>query len=435
MGATAANLLNYERRLFWRNLHTLSGLNPSARSESETCAASGVRLPQLVYLADVPVESSYHGSALLFRLLRDWPAERLRVIESDLLRSKPDRRLPGVHYAELRIGSYRLLHTRFAQWYGVWLLKAAGRSVNRVTGLLAGFRPDAVLTVTQGFSWLTAARFAAQHGLPLHLICHDDLPRSTLILKCVAPWLEREFGCVYRKAASRLCVSPFMNEEYRRRYDAEGTVLYPSRAADAPKFNTPPDRLARNDHPFTVAFCGTINSSGYVRALKALAASLSAVKGRLLIFGPLTAEAARGAGLESSHIVLSGLLKSAELITRLRAEADALFVPMSFDAVDRANMEISFPSKLADYTAAGLPLLVYGPDYCSVVKWARENLDVAEVVTLEEQALLASALANLADPARRLKLAREAIRCGDEFFCHHLVSRVFTMSLQRRESD
>ena len=317
-----------------------------------------------MYLADVPVESSYHGSALLFRLLRDWPAQRLRVIESDLLRSQPDRRLPGVSYAELQVGSRRLLHTRFAQWYGAWLLKTAGRSVNRVMRLLAGFRPEAVLTVTHGFSWLTAARFAAQHGLPLHLICHDDQPRSALILKSVAPWLDREFGRVYRTAASRLCVSPFMSEEYRRRYGAEGTVLYPSRAADAPKFNAPPDRLAWNDQVFTVAFGGTINSPGCARALKMLAASLAAVNGRLLIFGPLTSETARSAGLDGSNIVLGGLLKSAELITRLRAEADALFVPMSFDAVDRANMEVSFPSKLTDYTAVGLPLLVYGPPYC-----------------------------------------------------------------------
>jgi hypothetical protein len=56
---------------------------------------------------------------------------------------------------------------------------------------------------------------------------------------------------------------------------------------------------------------------------------------------------------------------------------------MSFNAVDRANMEISFPSKLTDYTAVGLPLLIYGPHYCSAVQWARENPGVAEVVTAD----------------------------------------------------
>lgn len=370
-----------------------------------------------MYLADVSVESSYHGSALLFRLLQDWPVEGLRVIESNLLRSQPDRRLPGVHYAELQVGSRRLLHTRFAHWYGGWLLKNAGCGVRRVTRLLAGFRPEAVLTVTHGFSWLTAARFAAQRGLPLHLICHDDLPRAALILKSVAPWLDREFGRVYRKAASRLCVSPFMREEYRRRYGAEGTVLYPSRGADAPKFNAPPDRVARSDHTFTVAFGGTINSPGYVRALKNLAATLVAVNGRLLIFGPLAPEALRSAGLDGSHIVLGGLVKSADLIIRLRAEADALFVPMSFNTVDRANMEISFPSKLTDYTAVGLPLLIYGPHYCSAVQWAQENPGVAEVVTVDNADTLAKTVRALAEtPARRAELGALALAVGDRYF-------------------
>ena len=50
---------------------------------------------------------------------------------------------------------------------------------------------------------------------------------------------------------------------------------------------------------------------------------------------------------------------------------------------DRINMEMAFPSKLADCTATGLPLLIYGPAYCSAVTWARENPGVAEVVETE----------------------------------------------------
>ena len=62
-------------------------------------------LPRLLYIGDVPVESSYHGSALLFRLLQGWPSERLRVIEANLLRSLPERRLPGIQYEELQVGN------------------------------------------------------------------------------------------------------------------------------------------------------------------------------------------------------------------------------------------------------------------------------------------------------------------------------------------
>src|SRR5205807_6729158 len=74
----------------------------------------------------------------------------------------------------------------------------------------------------------TCALPISQRELPLHLICHDDLPRTVLIPERFRPWLERAFGRVYRQAVSRLCVSPFMCEAYRERYGAEGTLLYRS---------------------------------------------------------------------------------------------------------------------------------------------------------------------------------------------------------------
>jgi len=390
-------------------------------------------LPHLLYLGDVPVEASYHGSALVFRLLEGWPAERLLVIETNLSRSLSKRRLPRVQYGEIQVGNRRLLHTRFARWYGAWLMRAGGR-VGQVKRLLDGFRPEAVLTVTHGFSWLTAARFAAQNGLPLHLISHDDLPRVALLPQWFRPWLDREFGRVYRQAASRLCVSPFMRDDYRERYGAEGTVLYPSRAADCPTFDAPPERIARNDHPFTVAFGGSINSPGYVRALDDLAGALTSVGGRLLIFGPLTPEAARQAGLERPNIVLRGMVNSGELMARLREEADVLFVPMSFDPVDATNMKMGFPSKLADCTAVGLPLLIHGPDYCSAVRWARENAGVAEVVSDNDEKQLKAAIARLANtPEHRVKLGNVALKVGRQYFGGEVGQGVFRQALLGRQ--
>src|SRR5687768_10395858 len=108
----------------------------------------------------------------------------------------------------------------------------------------------------------------------------------------------------------------------------------------------------------------------------------------------------------------------------LREEADALFVPMSFDESDRANMEMAFPSKLADYTATGLPLLIYGPAYCSAVVWARDNQGVAEVV--EDKADLSDAINRLAnDPSHRVALGKRALATGREYFTHARAQQVF----------
>ncbi|HWC58679.1 MAG TPA: glycosyltransferase [Verrucomicrobiae bacterium] len=382
-------------------------------------------LKRLLYLGDVPVESSYHGSALIYRLLQNYPPEKLRVVEGNLRNSLPERRLTGVRYASTKIGWRRPLYTRFSRWAHLAYSLAARWKVGSVEQSLDDFHPEAVLTVAHDFLWLAAARYARKHSLPLHLICHDDWPRLASVPPVFRAGLEQEFKSIYRQAASRLCVSPYMVEEYERRYGVKGTVLYPSRSADAACFDAPPERLMNNHLPLTVAFAGTINSAGYVRALQSLARCLEKIHGQLLLFGPLKETDAARAGLKQSNIKLCGMLSSADLIKRLRIDADVLFIPMSFSPDEREYSALSFPSKLTDYTAAGLPLLIYGPDYCSAARWARENSGVAEAVTEESVAALDNALKKLVQAEHRMALAKLALQKGREFFSYNTGWNIF----------
>ena len=205
---------------------------------------------------------------------------------------------------------------------------------------------------------------------------------------------------------------------YEQRYGEPAQVIYPSRAADCPDFDAPPARLSNNDKPFTIAFAGTINSDGYIEALTALQNALKPVGGRLLIFGP------NQFGLNDPNTENCGLISSSELLMRLREDADALFVPMSFDARERVNMQMAFPSKLADYTATGLPLLIYGPTYCSAVAWARDNPGVAEIVETETD--LSNVVARLANnPDTRITLGKRALDIGRKYFTHDRAQQLF----------
>jgi glycosyltransferase involved in cell wall biosynthesis len=382
-------------------------------------------LPTIAYVGDVPVEASYHGSALLHRLLSDYPAGRLTIIET-ATESQPQRRLPNVNYLNHPIGNQRLLNTRFHPYAVAWFTQAAQRTAPKIAQLVNGY--ESVLTVAHGFGWLAAAELASKRRVPLHLIVHDDWPRVADIAPRFRNWLDDQFANVYRQAQSRFCVSPAMSRFYEQRYGEPATVIYPSRAADCADFEEPPAHLADRDKQFTVVFAGTINSRGYVRALSALQKALEPINGRLLIFGPLTADAAQQDGLDHRNTEIGGLLNSTELLMRLREEADALFVPMSFACEDRANMEMAFPSKLADYTATGVPLLIYGPSYCSAVAWARENAGVAEVVETEPE--LATAIAQLANnPDHRISLGKRALDIGREYFTHARVQQSFYQSL------
>jgi glycosyltransferase involved in cell wall biosynthesis len=388
------------------------------------------KLPRLLYIGDVPVEASYYGSLLLYRLLQNYPIANLRIIEGNLHPSAPERRLRGVQYQTLAVGYERLLRTRLHKFYSAILsLSAAGRA-KQIEPLARNFSPEAVLTVAHGYSWITAATFAAKHQLPLHLICHDDWPRVADLPALAKRWLDSVFGKVYRQAVSRLCVSPWMREIYRELYGVEGEVLYPSRGSDCPSYDAPPERLANVSAPFTIAFAGTINYQGYIEALAILVKVLEQMSGRLLIFGPLKREDAERQGLARKSVELRGLLPSRELINQFRREVDALFVPMSFDERDRAHMESSFPSKLADYTAAGLPIIIRGPKYCSAVRWANENPGVADIVCSDDETALYDAIGRLAnDSIRRMKIGQKALDSGRTYFAADIAGQVFQRAL------
>ena len=388
------------------------------------------RLPNLLYIADVPVESSYHGSALIYRLLQGYPPEQIQIVQSGNYASQPDRRLPDVQYKTLKSRYVRLLTSRFHRWYSVWLSMTSGERATEIEELLGGFRPEAVLTVAHGHLSMTAVEFARRNGLPLHLVIHDDWAAVARLPRPFRGQLERQFKCTYLAAVSRLCVSPYMVDEFARRFGVGGSVLYPSRAMHGSPFARPPERLRSGKRNIVFAFAGTINSAGYSCLVRMLSECLEAYNGQLKIFGPTTKNQASREGLGRPNIELCGPMKSAELIERLRHSVDVLFVPMSFASTDRANMKIGFPSKLADYTAIGLPILIFGPDYCSAVRWARANPGVADVVDVAAPDALGKAVGRLArDADWRLSLATRALQIGERLFSHSVVQGKFFSAL------
>jgi hypothetical protein len=391
-------------------------------------------LPRLLYVADVPVEASYHGSALLYRLLEDYPVDRLMILEVAPHSSLPKRRLPDVRYRTLSMGPARLRYTRFARLEGSWQSLTAGGGAKRLRSFGDEFEPEALLTVAQGYSWLSVARFAQEAKLPLHLILHDHWSVTSLAYEWLTPWRDRQLGKVYRSAASRLCVSRFMEEDYRLKYGVSGRVLYPSRAKNCPSFHQPPSSYGRTSKGLVGAFAGSIFDSEYAQLIRNLAECLEARGGHLLLFGPQSPESLRDWGLDRPGVLFKGLVKSEELICELREQADFVFVPMVFDSSQR-NMLVSFPSKLTDYTATGLPLLICGPSYCSAVRWAEEYAPVAEVVTSPKIDQLKSAVVRLEDVKHRRSLGRAASQVGDLLFSHDVCRRTFWSALRADSAD
>jgi glycosyltransferase involved in cell wall biosynthesis len=273
--------------------------------------------------------------------------------------------------------------------------------------------------VCHGIYWRVAARVSKFLKLPLHLIVHDHVPLTLSASERLRIRICNDFGQTYATAATRFCVSEAMVAEYELKFGVAGQVLYPSRARSLPK--QAPDAVRHvsvASRGLTGVFAGTVAGSGYVDALVVLARQLARVGGKLMVYGLLTREEATSLGLNLPNVEFPGLVPAAVLRERCQKEADFLFVPMSFGESDSVNMKLSFPSKLADYTEMGLPLLIRGPQYCSAVQWARKHPGVAEVVETENEEELLQAVKRLSDPRTRGTLAEEAVRIGDRYFSH-----------------
>ncbi len=388
------------------------------------------KVPAILYFSDVPVESSFHGSALIYRLFQDYPQKKILVVEGGVKESSESQRLPQVKYLFRPLIGRQLINTRINKGIISALPFLSLLYVKTLQEIANNYECDAVVTVVHGYSWIAAATFAQKHNIPLHLFVHDDWVRVYNGSRLARQWMDRKLGECYRSANMRYCVSPFMVEEFDRRYGAKGTVLYPLRNKWSTCFQGPPQRLLNNNQTLTVSFAGTINSKGYAKALIFMANALRVIGGRLKLYGPLTLDQARSMDLMLENVDIMGAFDSKDLIDELRATADVLFVPMSFQREDRDNMMMGFPSKLADYTSLGIPLLIYGPRYCSAVRWATENPGVAIVLEEENESRLVDQLRDLiSNPSLRMQLGSHAYNIGNDFFSYDKVVKQFVDSL------
>ncbi len=385
-------------------------------------------LPRLAYIGEVPIRRISAGPALLYRLLESYPPGKLLVAETDHNLPDPAAELNGVRKERFFLMHSRLTRTRFARAYAAWTYLHSGRRARALLPALREFKAEAILTVAHGLGWIPAAMAARQLGVPLHLICHDLWSDFYPLPPALQRRSEALFGEVYRSARSRLTVSPQMEEKYRSLYGAAGTVLYPSRGSDALRLDRPPLRTPVPGN-FVFAYAGSA-SPGIRAALIALAHAVAPLGAKLRIYQGIKLETLRQEGLRTDNVEIAAFRPAAELHRDLIASADAMYLPMSFTADERANVELCFPSKLSDYTVAGLPILVCAPPYATATHWAQSLTDDVELVTqLDEGALAAAAQRLMDDPERRHRLAWSALTVGQRMFSQEAAFATLSQAL------
>lgn len=284
------------------------------------------------------------------------------------------------------------------------------------------WKPDTILTVAQGSLCQNARRASARHGLPLVSIFHDWSPDWRDHPDFLRPALTRAFRNVYRDSRLALCISPNMRAALGAHSDAR--VLYPvpaMRSAAAAAYAS----TSRE-----VVYAGVLNGV-YQEDLLRLVSYLRSPDTRrvtVAVYGP-NPYWTDSPGREFLASPLYRGFRPAADFPAILTEAAALLVIMPFAPRHRRFAELSFPSKLTEYTSFRRPIVVWGPAYSSAARWAKEHR-CALLVDDPDPAVLLRALTQLLDDhVRSAELAFLASTQYDTCFYPAHLQHVFETAL------
>ena len=393
---------------------------------------SASTFPRLLYWADLPVEPSSAGAILMYRLLQGWPAEKLMVVTT----SPVDvGLLPG----SIKLQSPRdsldfLYRTRFAfeamTLQTLW--KMALRKLRNggpppwLAPAVNDFAPEAILTVGIAAAWMGADALARRLKIPLHVIVHDDHHYAFFWVDRLKPWGERLFGAAYRRAVSRLCVSEPMERMYRERFGVKGDVLLPVRGPGSVFFRAPRLVPPQSVSAGKVFYAGSLYGDGFA-AMEKIGEALAARGHRLVVYTP----SQPSADFRPRHIELRPPLPSAELVQKLHDEADLLLLLSDFS--QRESLRTLFPSKMVDYTAAAVPILVVAPEDACIARYLKKWPLAGQLLCDDSPSAIADAVDALArDPGALQTLAEGAVSAGERNFSYEKAFEMFCSTIRRR---
>jgi glycosyltransferase involved in cell wall biosynthesis len=273
---------------------------------------------------------------------------------------------------------------------------------------------------------MAAFRFAKRTGLPLITFFHDWWPDIPDVHPLFRRRLEANFRRLYRSSSAALCVSEGMKASLGSHPLAP--VFYPIPQQKNGEVALEPS-LVKRSKVFKILYFGNLVEYGSMlgEALKNFAEHKGIrleVRGANPNWPADFREAMRKRGLWKDFAPRN------EVDVWL-ADADAYLIPMTFSDQLRRRMETSFPSKLIEFAQQGKPLLIWGPDYCSAVKWAVKG-NRALCVTNPAAGALVKAVEELANsPTEQRRLAEAAREAARTVFNPQAIQRQFTDLLRK----
>ncbi len=329
---------------------------------------------RVLYMGDEPPVEWRGASILMYRLVVQPGDLTVFVISPPLDDAFPNITLPApppsVTFLPFRSPQLirRLKRSRFHEWaYAYEQFLATGFVSSSLWQKVRTFNPEVIVALADNSLSHLARKLARQLKIPLATYFADWKPRYFPALASTRPMLERRWQELYQQSDIAFCVSEGMREALGPHSDAH--VLYPPGNLEVISPATDGEQPAK--HRPTMVYAGNIEGAYGAMLAQLRTALLQRGKVRIALHGlcDWPAEEQAAARADGSY---HGFTPNRELVKYL-AKADFLLVVMSFDPNVRFFVETAFTTKFCDYCAFGKPIIIWGPEYCTVVKFARKH--------------------------------------------------------------
>lgn len=357
--------------------------------EHDTSGAEKIRV---LLISSIVPGNPGGGGVVLRRHLADAEEIQLLVLS--------DGKVPGFEHIVI---SHRF-HSRLLKWLTTGRLSRWACTVHefffpcnrgQLSSLCRQFRPNVILTVAHGGIARMALAESSSLKIPLVTIFHDWWPDLAGVHRMARPYFDRVFRQLSKQSAATLCVSEGMLVALGKHFAAE--VMYPIPAPRDPELPGHEEKYNEGG-PLKVAYMGNLGDYGeMVRA--AIDESLDRPAVRIEVSGRQTVWCSKFENKVRQLGLWHGFLPD-DLLRSWLASVDVFLVVMRFEKRLRRFMETSFPSKIPEYAQYHKPIVVWGPDYCSAVRWAKES-GAALCVTDPSASVLVDRLESLSSAERK----------------------------------
>jgi len=326
---------------------------------------------------------------------------------------------------------YRLRKSRFGPRLAPWIQDYENLvwplTVSRaLEEAVEKFQPEVILTLAECGLCHIARKAAQRHRLPLAGLFLDWFP----VMKghYGHAWTQRILSQRYRElyAACDLafCTSDGMQEMLGPHPNSH--VIYPMPGRHVvPENSWPP-----SNRKFRLVYVGSVENF-YGRMLCSLIEKIEATSDlEIIVVGPKAdwpkplLERARANG---TYLGFKPPEEAAEVL----ASADALLSVMSFDREHELFMRTSFTTKFLDYVSFGKPVILWGPEFCTPVRVAREHGGAAVVSAADATAVVCHCRKIARDTELNEKLSKQALQLHQTLFNPDRLQEIFVSEIEK----